>query len=75
MLKSLKRTVDPGPFSRSLFKVSDQIKEYLIKQNGPVIFSHHQLKKVLKLGIVFEQHIKMAKLHIMVVNSMLLPPQ
>ena len=75
MLKSLKRTVDPGPFSRSLFKVSDQIKEYLIKQNGAVIFSHHQLKKVLELGIVFEQHIKMAKLHIMVVNSMLLPPQ
>ena len=45
MLKSLKMVVVPGPFSRSCFKVSDQTKEYLIKRNRPVIFSHHQLKK------------------------------
>ena len=45
MLKSLKRAVVPGPFSRSRFKVSDQTKEYLIKRNKPVIFSHHELKK------------------------------
>ena len=80
MLKILKRAVVPGPFSRSRFKVSDQTKEYLIKQSRPVIFSHHQLKKGsgirgLGLGIVLEQLIKMAKCHIMVVNSMLLAPQ
>ena len=45
MLKSLKRTVVPGPFSRSRFKVSYQTKEYLIKRNRPVNFSHLQLKK------------------------------
>ena len=43
MLNSLKRVVVPGPFSRSLFKVPDQTKEYLIKRNRPVIFSHHLL--------------------------------
>ena len=45
MLKSLERAVVPGPFSRSRFKVSDQTKEYLIKRNRPVVFSHHQLKR------------------------------
>ena len=45
MLKSLKRAVVPGPFSRSWFKVSDQTKEYLIKRNRPVIFFNHQLEK------------------------------
>ena len=75
MLKGLKRTVVPGPFSRSCFKVLDQTKEYLIKQNRTVIFSHHQLKRGLELGIVFEQLIKMVKLHIMVGNSMLLAPK
>ena len=75
MLKSLKRAVVPGLFSRSRFKVSDETKEYLIKRHRPVIFSHHQLKRGLELGIVFKQLIKMAKLHIMVVNSMLLEPQ
>ena len=45
MLKSLKSAVFPGPFSRSRFRVSDQTKESLIKQNRTVIFSHHQLKK------------------------------
>ena len=65
MLKSLKRAVIPGPFSRSRLRVSDQTKEYLIKRNRPVIFSHHQLKRGLELGMVFEQLIKMAKLYIM----------
>ena len=45
MLKSLKKAVVPGPFSRSRFKAPDQTKEYLIKRNRPVIFSHHYLKK------------------------------
>ena len=45
MLKSLNRAVVPGPFSMSCFQVSDQIKEYLVKANRPVIISHHQLKK------------------------------
>ena len=45
MLKSIKRAVVPGPVSRSRFKVSDQTKEYLIKRNRPVSFSHHQLTK------------------------------
>ena len=45
MLKRLKRAVVPGSFPRSCFKVSDQIKEYLIKRNRPVIFSHHKLKE------------------------------
>ena len=45
MLKSLERAVVPGPFSRSRFKVSDQTKEYLIKRNRSVIFSHHILKE------------------------------
>ena len=49
MLKNLKRAVVPGPFSESQFKVSDQTKEYLIKRNRTVIFSHHQLRK--KSGI------------------------
>ena len=75
MLKSLKRAVVPGPFSSSRFKVSDQTKEYPIKRNRPVIFSHHQLKRGLETGIVFEQLIKMEKLHIMVVTLMLLPLQ
>ena len=75
MLKSLKRAVVPSLFSRSRFEVSDQTKEYLIKQNRPVIFSHHQLKNGPGLVIMFEQLIKMAKLHIMFVNSMLLAPQ
>ena len=44
-LKSPKRAVVPGPFSRSCFKVSDQTKEYLINRNRPGIFSHHQLKE------------------------------
>ena len=44
MLTSLKKAVVPGPFSRSRFKAPDQTKEYLIKRNRPVIFSHHQLK-------------------------------
>ena len=75
MLNSLKRAVVPSPFSISHFKVSDQTKEYLIKRNRPMIFSHDQLKRGLELGIVFEQLIKMTNLHIMVVNSMLLAPQ
>ena len=37
--------VVPGPFSRSSFKLSDQTKEYLIKQDRPVIFVHRHLKK------------------------------
>ena len=45
MLNSLKRVVNPGLFSRSRFKVSDQTKEYPIKRNRPVIFFHYQLKK------------------------------
>ena len=45
MLKSIKRAVVPGPVSRPRFKVSDQTKEYLIKRNRPVSFSHHQLTK------------------------------
>ena len=45
MLESLKRAAIPGPFSRSRFKVSYQTKEYLIKRNRPVTFSHHVLKK------------------------------
>ena len=49
MLKNLKRAVVPGPFFESQFKVSDQTKEYLIKRNRTVIFSHHQLRK--KSGI------------------------
>ena len=62
-----KRALVPGPFSRSLFKTSDQTKEYLIKQNNQW-FSQGGLELV----IVFKQLIKMAKLHIMVVNSILL---
>ena len=45
MLKSLNRAVVPGPFSRSRFKILFQTKEYLIKWNRPVIFSHHKLKE------------------------------
>ena len=45
MLESLKRAAIPGPFSRSRFKVSYQTKEYLIKRNRPVTFSHRVLKK------------------------------
>ena len=62
-----KRALVPGPFPRSLFKASDQTKEYLIKQNNQW-FSQGGLELV----IVFEQLIKMAKLHIMFVNSILL---
>ena len=49
MLNSLKRAVVPDPFPRSRSKVSDQTKEYLIKRNRPVIFSHNQLKKGSKI--------------------------
>ena len=37
--------VVPGPLFKSRFKGSDQTKEYLIKRNRPVIFSHHHLNK------------------------------
>ena len=45
MSKNLKRAVVPGFFSTSHFEVSDQIKEYLIKRNRLVIFSHCQFKE------------------------------
>ena len=45
MLNRLKRAVVPGPFSRSRFKVSGQIKEHLVIRNRPVVLSQHQLKK------------------------------
>ena len=45
MLNSLIRGVVPVPISRFHFKVSDQTKEYLIKGNRSVIFSHHQVEK------------------------------
>ena len=44
MLKSLKRAVVLGLFFRSHFKLLDQIKEYLIKRNRPVMFSYYQFK-------------------------------
>ena len=74
MLKSLKRAVIPGPFSRSCFKVSDQTKN-LIKRNRPVIFSHQQLKNGFGIRDRVWTTYQMANLHIMVANSMLLAPQ
>ena len=69
-----------GGSSKPLFQ--DLVLKYQVKQKNILSNEIDQLfslitslKRGLELGIVFEQLIKMAKLHIMVVNSMLLAPQ
>ena len=76
MLKRLKKGSSSRPFFQISFQSIRSNKRISYQMNWTSDFLSSPVKKgVWKLGIVFEQLIKMAKLHIMVVNSMLLTPQ